>query len=76
MICKNKVIFRSTKGVEDKDGKSILHYSMLMPLDKDGRVRQGKIGEDGITWSFSIVNRDLYQIAVELYNQIRNSFHF
>jgi hypothetical protein len=22
----------------DKDGKSILHYSMLMPLDKDDRV--------------------------------------
>jgi hypothetical protein len=25
--------------VVDKDGRSILHYSMLMPLDKDGRVR-------------------------------------
>lgn len=33
--------------VVDKDGRSILHYSMLMPLDKDGRVMQGKTRDDG-----------------------------
>jgi hypothetical protein len=35
--------------VVDKDGRSILHYSMLMPLDKDGHVMQGKIADDLLT---------------------------
>jgi ankyrin repeat protein len=52
-ICKGLSLYQNSRNdykyklnvtdVVDKDGRSILHYSMLMPLDKDGRVRQGKI---------------------------------
>ena len=74
-ICKALSLYKNSRNdykyklnvpdVVDKDGRSILHYSMLMPLDKDGRVRQGKIEEDGITRSIFVVCLDF-----------KHNFHF
>jgi hypothetical protein len=62
--------------VVDKDGRSILHYSMLMPLDKDGRVRQRKIEEDGTTWSIFVVCLDFKHNFHLTDHEGRNFLHY
>jgi ankyrin repeat protein len=85
-ICKGLSLYQHSRNdykyklnvtdVVDKDGRSILHYSMLMPLEKDGRVRQGKIEEDGTTWSIFVVCLDFKHNFHLTDHEGRNFLHY
>ena len=62
--------------VVDKDGRSILHYNMLMPLNKDDHVRQTKIDLDPITFSIFVVCLDLKHNFHLTDHEGRNFLHY